>query len=50
MVLEPFRTLDFVGFRKPVLDGIINLKKGVQNRFLGNLNFKKGSRTGLLEP
>jgi hypothetical protein len=25
--LEPLRTLDFVGFQEPVLDGTLNLKK-----------------------
>jgi hypothetical protein len=49
LVLEPLRTLDFVGFQEPVLDGTLNLKKKILNRFQGTLNFKKGSRTRSLE-
>jgi hypothetical protein len=51
--LESIRTLDFVGFQEPVLDGTLNLKKkggGFQNRFLRTLNFKNGSKISSLEP
>jgi hypothetical protein len=41
-ILEPLKTLDFVGFQERFLDETLNLKKGFQNRFLGTLNFKKG--------
>jgi hypothetical protein len=39
----------FLRFQEPVLDETLNLKKEFQNRFLGILNFKKGSRTGSLD-
>jgi hypothetical protein len=47
-VLEPLRTLDFVGFQEPVLDATLNLKKGLQNLFFGTLNLKEGVQNRFL--
>jgi hypothetical protein len=42
-VLEPLRTLDFLGFQEPVLERALNLEKKIKkrfhSRFLGTLNF-----------